>query len=538
MNVFNKIISKDNSRNKNKNTSNQEMNVLDKIISKDMRKDGLINDVHSNELKISSIKNSSPQPTPVTIANVYGGKKNRNIANESLKVLIDTGCSHSIIVERFCSNKIKKSKNTYSAGIGSLTTRYSSEVHFTLSEFSDKKIVHWNFNIIDSKDVGYDMILGRDIMLQLKMDVSFAQKSVSWEGISIPMRDYNRLRQYKLSKYELKAIIREAQEPIITKKATERMIKILDSNYRKANLKILVQGALHLNEKQRDLLYKLLLKYEDIFDGSLGEWKTSPVEFELVDGAQPHSQRHYPVPHLYKETFKKELDRLEKLGVLERVQQSEWGSPTFIVPKKDNKVRFVSDFRRLNQKIKRKPYPLPRISDTLQQLEGFQYATSLDMNMGYYHIRLSDQASDMCTIITEFGKYRYKRLPMGVSCSPDIFQAKIYELLGDIEGTKAYIDDILVVKKGSFEEHLQQLEEIFRRCQKTNLKLNAEKCRFGLNEIDYLGYIVTPEGVKPNPKKIQAIQALERPTTVTEVRRLIGMVQYYRDLWPKRSHIL
>ena len=110
MNVFNKIISKDNSRNKNKNTFHQEMNVLDKIISKDMRKDGLINDVHSNELKISSIKNSSPQPTPVTIANVYGGKKNRNIANESLKVLIDTGCSHSIIAERFCNNKIKSLK--------------------------------------------------------------------------------------------------------------------------------------------------------------------------------------------------------------------------------------------------------------------------------------------------------------------------------------------------------------------------------------------------------------------------------------------
>ena len=158
--------------------------------------------------------------------------------------------------------------------------------------------------------------------------------------------------------------------------------------------------------------------------------------------------------------------------------------------------------------------------------------------MRYYHIRLSDDASYMCTIITEFGKYRYNRLSMGVSCSPDIFQAKIYELLGDIVGTKSYIDDILVVKKGSFTEHLDQLDEIFRRCQKANMKLNAAKCRFSFNEIDYLGYIVTPEGVKPNPKKIKAIQSMERPTTVTEIRRLFGMVQYYRDLWPRRSHIL
>ena len=195
------------SRIKNKNTFNQELNVFDKLISKNIRDDGLINDVHTNELKISSIKNSSPQPTPVTIANIYGGKKNRTITNESLKVLIDTGCSHSIIAERFCNNKMKTNKNTYSTGSGSLTTKYSSEVHFTLQEFSDKKIINWEFNVVDSKNLGYDMILGRDIMLQLKMDVSFAQKSVSWEGISIPMRDYNRLRQYKLSKYELNAII-------------------------------------------------------------------------------------------------------------------------------------------------------------------------------------------------------------------------------------------------------------------------------------------------------------------------------------------
>ena len=109
---------------------------------------------------------------------------------------------------------------------------------------------------------------------------------------------------------------------------------------------------------------------------------------------------------------------------MEKVQSSEWGSPTFIIPKKDNTVRFVSDFRRLNQKLKRKPYPLPRISDTLQQLEGFQYATSLDINMGYYQIVLSETSADICTIVAEFGKYRYKRLPMGVACSPDIFQAK------------------------------------------------------------------------------------------------------------------
>ena len=526
----------DNNEIKNKTKIIHEMNMLDKLISTDCATSNeLLNDFHKSEMK----NNSKTEPTPVTIAAIKGGKKNRKVKHDNLRVLVDTGSSHSLLHKKYSSkSNIKENMKQYSTGNGTFKTKYETTERLMLPEFSDKKNITWHFSVFEGSDVGYDMVIGRDLMLELGMDISFAKKTVTWEGIEIPMRDFNKLRKWNISKMEMNAIIQESAEPIVTQEATKRIIKILDSKYEKANLRVVADGAKHLTQVEREKLYKLLIRYKEIFDGSLGAWKTDDVDFEMKEGAKPHSQRYYPVPHLYKQTFKKELDRLEKLGVLEKVQQSEWGSPTFIIPKKDGRVRFISDFRRLNQMIKRKPYPLPRISDTLQQLEGFSYATSLDLNMGYYHISLSPQAADMCTIITEYGKYKYKRLPMGVACSPDIFQAKIYELLGDIEGTKAYIDDILVVKKGSFDEHLEQLEEIFRRCQKANLKLNPSKCRFGLNEIDYLGYIVTPTGVQPNPKKIQAIQALSRPKTVTEMRRLIGMVQYYRDLWPRRSHIL
>ena len=410
------------------------------------------------------------EPTPVTLANVKGGKKNREDKHVDLRVLLDSGSSHSIIQKKFCSSGLIKNKRKYSTGGGLLDTKYYSEIIFTLPEFSDKKIITGQFSVVDTTNISYDMIIGRDLMPKLQIDISFKERNVSWEGIKIPLRDYNKIAKWNISQFELNTIINEMREPIVTEQATNRMIKILDSKYEKANLKLVVSKAVHLKEHERTLLYELLIKYQEIFDGSLGEWQTTPVNFELHKGSKPHSQNPYSVPRIYKETFKKELDRLVKLGVLERVELSEWGSPTFIIPKKDNRIRFVSDFRRLNKKIKRKPYPLPKISDTLQQLEGFQYATSLDMNMGYYHLKLTPEASEMCTIVTEFGKYRYKRLPMGVSCSPDIFQSKIYDLLGDIEGTKAYIDDILVVNKGSFKDHLKQLEEIFRRCQKTNIK--------------------------------------------------------------------
>ena len=285
------------------------------------------------------------------------------------------------------------------------------------------------------------------------------------------------------------------------------------------------------------MLLQLLQKYEDIFDGQLSEWDPEPVEFDFVDGATPHSQRHFPVPHIHKETFKKELLRLVKIGVLEQVHSSEWGSPTFIIPKKDGKM-FFSDFRKLNKMLKRKPYPLPRIADLLQELSGFTHATALDLSMGYYSIRLSPESSDACTIVTEFGKFKYKRLPMGVSCSPDIFQSKINELLGDIEGICAYLDDLLLLSKGSWEDHLDRLEEVIKRLRDEGLKVNPLKSYFGINEIEYLGYIISQEGIKPQPKKVQAILDIKRPTTTTELRSLVGMVNYYRDMWRGRSHVL
>jgi len=136
------------------------------------------------------------------------------------------------------------------------------------------------------------------------------------------MRDFNKLKKLNLNEYELNAIIQHINEPIITQEATDQMVRILDSKYEKANLKEVVKGATHLNQSQKDKLHQLLLKYEDIFDGTLGEWEGEQIDFEMVEGAKPHSQRHYPVSHLYKKTFEKELLQLVGLGVLEKVCSS------------------------------------------------------------------------------------------------------------------------------------------------------------------------------------------------------------------------
>jgi hypothetical protein len=138
----------------------------------------------------------------------------------------------------------------------------------------------------------------------------------------------------------------------------------------------------------------------------------------------------------------------------------------------------ISDFRELNKRIVRKPYPIPKISTVLQELEGFIYATALDLNMGYYTIRLDPTASKMCTIIFPWGKYSYKRLPMGFGGSADIFQAQIMDLMASLEFVRAYMDDLLIITRQTLDKHIQKMETVLTRLRDAGLKVNAAKSLF------------------------------------------------------------
>jgi Reverse transcriptase (RNA-dependent DNA polymerase) len=134
----------------------------------------------------------------------------------------------------------------------------------------------------------------------------------------------------------------------------------------------------------------------------------------------------------------------------------------------------------------------------LLKLEGFKYATSLDLNMGYYHIKLSPESKRLCTIVLPWGKYEYQRLPMGLCNSPDIFQEKMSVLMHDLEYVRAYIDDLLVITGQSYTDHLEKLGEVLSRLQNAGLKVNAKKSYFAKPELEYLGYWVTRKRYQPN----------------------------------------
>ena len=448
---------------------------------------------------------------------------------QEVKILLDSGASGCIISKDF----IKKNKRvpikstTWNTMAGRFATKYKYYAEFSLPELNSTAIFKQKMYVVPEIN-NYDLILGRDFLQKAGISLDFKNQKVLWNDIETSMKPPKCANNFNYN----------IEESYVLQAEETRLQRILDANYEKADLRKVVQECTHLSDIEKNSLYELLIKFEPMFDGKLGQWTGKPYEIELKPGVTPFHSRPFALPKCYEKTLRKEVERLCKIGVLRRVNRSEWGAPTFIIPKKDQTVRFISDFRELNKRIKRKPYPIPRIQDLLLKLEGFTYATSLDLNMGYYHIELSPLSKQMCTIVLPWGKFEYQKLPMGLCNSPDIFQEKMSTLFHDLENVRAYIDDLLVLGTGTWEEHILQLDEVLTRLQKAGLKVNAKKSFFGRHELEYLGYWITRGGVMPIPKKVQAIQDIATPTTKKQLRRFIGMVNYYRDMWVRRSETL
>ena len=165
-----------------------------------------------------------------------------------------------------------------------------------------------------------------------------------------------------------------------------------------------------------------------------------------------------------------------------------WCSPSFIIPKKDGQVRFITDYRELNKRIRRKPWPMPHINDMIQDIGQYKYVTALDLSMGYYHFKLDEELSDMSTFILAFGLYNHTRLPMGLSISPDLFQEKMAKLFTDLPHIKVFLDDLLVFSNGSYEDHLLKVNKALARLESKNLAVNALKSFWAVKEVDHLGF--------------------------------------------------
>ena len=438
--------------------------------------------------------------------------------SSTLRILLDSGASSSIIFQpKHINLTLYDAKPTrWNTSAGPFMTDKKAKIQLKLPEFNQTAIIETKVHMSKASSA-YDLIIGCDLMQELGIDLQFSQGLMTWNDVSIPMKTNDATAATDQHIADSKRLA----------EASDRMKRILDAKYEPANLAQVAEESSELNKSEKQDLYNLLNKYKSLFDGTLGRFTGDQYHIEQKQGTTPYHAKPYPVPKAYEATFWQEVERLCQAGVLRKVNCSEWAAPTFIIPKKDGSVRFISDFRELNKCIRRKPYPIPKIQDLLLKLEGFTYGTSLDLNMGYYHIELDADLHKLCTIVLPWAKYEYCRLPMGLCNSPDIFQEKVNNMFHGLEFVQAYIDDILCLTKGDWKDHLDQLQTIFTRLQQSGLKVNAKKSFFGRTQLQYLGYWITRHGIQPVAKKIDAIHQIDTPKNRKQLRRFIGIVNYY-----------
>ena len=269
-----------------------------------------------------------------------------------------------------------------------MATNRKCSVTFTLPEFHKGRDITWTSYVDESTDENsrYDMIIGRDLLDELGMEFMFSQNLMAWDNATVPMRHPEWLTDDLIDEYEEE--IYTMHDPDTTE--AERIQEILDGKYTPADLNKVVEECAQLTTYEQEKLLHLLQKYEGAFDGSLGAGNTDPIDLELKDpeNEKPYHAKPFPVPQSQEVKLKAEIQRLVDQNVLRKINRSEWAAPNFVIKKPNGSLRTIADFRELNKRIKRKPFPIPKIQDMLQKLEGFMHATSLDLNMGYYHCLL------------------------------------------------------------------------------------------------------------------------------------------------------
>ena len=269
---------------------------------------------------------------------------------------------------------------------------------------------------------------------------------------------------------------------------------------------------------------KIFSDYKDLFNG-LG-CLPGQHAIDIDKGVPPTASACRKVPFALRDPLKQELKRMEQLGVIARVDKpTPWVSAIVIVKKKSGKLRVCIDPRPLNKAIRRQHFKLPTREEMIAQLRGAKYFSKLDAAQGFWQLELDDASSHLCTFITPFGRYRYKRLPFGISSAPEVYHKTVSQIFDGMEGVSTFADDI-IVWGSTRDEHEQKLRAVLDRLQEKNLKLNKEKCELFATELTFIGDRVGADGVKVDPEKVKVVQDMKPPQNKKELQQFLGMINY------------
>ncbi|GBN83820.1 Retrovirus-related Pol polyprotein from transposon 297 [Araneus ventricosus] len=284
-----------------------------------------------------------------------------------------------------------------------------------------------------------------------------------------------------------------------------------------------------LNEEQRTAVKELLQEFQNLFstsDSDVG--RCNMTQHRINTGNHPPIKQ-YPrrLPLAKKEEAERLVKEMVDNGIIEE-SSGPWSSPIVLVKKKDGSTRFCVDYRKLNEITIKDSYPLPRIDDTLDALNGSQWFSTLDLKSGYWQVEIQPEDKEKTAFTTGQGLWRFKVMPFGLCNAPATFERLMETVLRGLtsEACLVYLDDIIIVGR-TFQEHLNNIRKVFQRLQKANLKLSPKKCRFFRKEVSYLGHIISADGVKTDPET-EAVVDWPRPETVHDLQSFLGLCTYYR----------
>ena len=291
--------------------------------------------------------------------------------------------------------------------------------------------------------------------------------------------------------------------------------------------------------EQKESLRELLKNYSKAF-ARPGEplGRTDRVLHSIDTGeAEPVKIPYRRLPLAKKVVAEEEISKMLKEGVIVP-STSPWSSPVCMVTKKDGTIRFCIDYRKLNGLTKKNSYPLPRIDETIDSLGGNEWFCTIDLQSGYWQVGMKGEDKEKTAFSSHIGLYHYNVMPFGLCNAPATFEAMMETLLSDLLWKKClvYLDDVIIFGK-TFDECLGNLKLVLERIISNGLKLKPKKCSLFHKSINYLGRVISTEGVKADPDKIKTVMEWSTPKCPKDVRSFLGFCSYYRDFLPGYSKI-
>jgi hypothetical protein len=293
-----------------------------------------------------------------------------------------------------------------------------------------------------------------------------------------------------------------------------------------------------VDETQGTQLNALIEQFQDVFKNDIGAIPEYQAQLILQEGSRPIYIKPRQVPYALKNKIENEIERLENLNIISKVDHSEWGTPVVPVVKPNGSIRLCADYKvTLNKIIKDENHPIPRIEDIFSSMSGGKYFCTLDISNAYLHMVMNEESAKLQTLSTHKGLYKVNRLMFGVKVAPSLWQRYMDSILQGLDGVQCFFDDILI-QGPTFEETLRRLRKVLEIVKKNNLRLNKDKSKFFQKSVQYLGHIIDENGLHKTPEKVKAIRNANRPTNVTELKSFLGLATYYNKFIKNFSNIV